>query len=140
MNVISIKRSLREIKRLEMKIRSGAGVGLKPLVWDSFFDLGDTGKAKYTLRDLIAMSRAEYQTVISEYWAFVYQTIFNETDFRAVRFEPGVLLAWGLPWNADEAAVKRRFRALAKRCHPDAGGDEESFIRLMAEYRTLVGK
>ena len=139
MNSISIKRNLREIKRLERKIRSGAGNG-QTLVWDSFFDLRNTGGAKYSLRALSAMSRAEYKRVISEYWSFVYQSFFNENDLHAVSYDTGVLLRWGLPYNADEAAVKQRFRTLAKRSHPDTGGSAEMFIDLMRDYHQLIGK
>ena len=141
MNEISIKRNLREMKRLEIKIRFGAQAPSRPpLIWDMFFDLTGSGRAKYTLEALKAMSREAYQDVIAEYWSFVYNTFVNENDLQAVNYDPGVLLKWGLPGDADEAAVKRRFRELAKRFHPDLGGDAEDFIRMMTEYKALAGK
>ena len=141
MNGIGVKRTLRELKKLERKLRSGLEDGKQtPLVWDAFFDLRDTGKAKYDLQTLTSMSRAEYKEAIGEYWAFVFKSLVDEKDFHAVRFEPGVLLKWGLPCNADEAAVKQRFRTLAKRCHPDTGGNAEDFIELMRDYHQIVGK
>ena len=33
-------------------------------------------------------------------------------------------------WPSDEAEIRDRYRALAKSAHPDAGGSEESFLRL----------
>lgn len=141
MNEISVKRNLREIKRLEIKIRFGTQApSHPPLIWDMFFDLSGSGRAKYTLDVLKALSREAYQAVIAEYWSFVYHTFVNENDLHAINREPGVLLKWGLPCDADEAAVKRRFRELAKRFHPDLGGSAEEFIRMMAEYKTLAGK
>jgi hypothetical protein len=141
MNSIGIKRALRELKRLERKLRSGLGGGNQPpLAWDRFFDLRGTGKAKYGLRALEAMSREEYRQAIREYWAYVFRSLVDEAEFRAVRFEPDVLLQWGLPPDADETAVKQRFRELAKRCHPDTGGTAEEFINLMRNYRKLTGK
>mgnify|MGYP001410887536 CR=1 FL=1 len=140
MNVISIKRSLREMKRLEIKLRFGGGPSPHPpLVWDEFFDLQGTGRGKYSLETLAAMDREAYQKIIGEYWSFVYSELVGGMDFHAVRYDTGVLLRWGLPADADEAAVKRRFRALAKRYHPDTGGSAEDFIGLMREYKKLVG-
>ncbi len=141
MNEISIKRNLREMKRLEIKIRFGTQAPSRPpLIWDMFFDLNGSGRAKYTLDTLKSMSRETYQAVIAEYWSFLYNTFVNENDLQAKHYEPGVLLAWGLPSDADGAAIKRRFRELAKRYHPDHGGDAKDFIRMMTEYRTLAGK
>ncbi|MBN1777958.1 MAG: J domain-containing protein [Clostridiales bacterium] len=141
MNVISIKRSLREMKRLEVRLRFGDTPSPHPpLVWEKFFDLQNTGRGKYTLDALALMDRETYQSLIGEYWSFVYNELIGEMDFRAVRYDTDVLLRWGLGFDADEAAVKRRFRALAKRHHPDAGGNAEDFIELMRDYRKLVGK
>lgn len=141
MNGIGIKHTLRELKKLERKLRSGVGGGAQaPLSWDMFFDLRDTGKGKYSLGSLAAMSRAEYKRAIGEYWSFVFRSLVDERDFHAARFDPAVLLKWGLPCDADEAAVKRRFRALAKRYHPDTGGSAEEFIGLMRDYRKITGR
>ena len=141
MNVIALKRSLREMKRIERKIRFGAQTSAHPpLVWEQFFDLNGAGRGKYTLEALAAMSREAYQAVIAEYWSFVYHRVIGESDLHAACYNAGVLLKWGLPGDADEAAVKRRFRELAKRTHPDTGGDAKDFIRLMAEYKKLAGK
>ncbi|MBE0601225.1 MAG: J domain-containing protein [Firmicutes bacterium] len=141
MKEISIKRSLREMKRLEIRMRFGVQAPSRPpLIWDMFFDLSGSGRAKYSLDALAGMSRDAYREAIAEYWSFVYTAFINENEFQAASYDPGVLLAWGLPYDADEAAVKRRFRELAKRHHPDLGGDAKNFIHLMTEYQTLVGK
>ena len=53
-------------------------------------------------------------------------------------FDPELLAAMDMPFDADENAVKRRFRQLALRLHPDVGGETESFIRLRETYEKLL--
>lgn len=43
-----------------------------------------------------------------------------------------------LPPGASLAEVKAAYRRLAKKCHPDAGGDPEAFMRIHAAYQNLV--
>lgn len=40
-----------------------------------------------------------------------------------------------LPYDADAMAVKKRFRELIKKYHPDEGGGVEKFLELMNEYK-----
>jgi len=133
LNADIIKRRLRELKRIEQKIRSsGAAAKTTPLVWDVFFDLTDAsaGKAKYPLKLLMIMDHETLKHVIDEYWSYVYHELFQDTDsIDALHHDP-----------AEVNAVKKRFRELAKQFHPDAGGDEQSFIALMEAYNKLLGK
>ena len=43
----------------------------------------------------------------------------------------------GLAWGASRDAVKQAHRRLAKRHHPDLGGDASTFLRIQAAYRRL---
>ncbi len=43
----------------------------------------------------------------------------------------------GLPPNATPQQIKRRYRALAKRHHPDRGGDQRQMQRIIAAYEYL---
>lgn len=144
MDIVEIKRRLRDLKRLEMKLRFGSAKVERPaLAWDVFFDTRETGagKAKYTVKELAGMNRDQYKSVISEYWNFVYNRLFNECDLQAgMNFDTGILLKWGLPYDADAAGIKKRFRELAKLYHPDTGGDEGQFIALMEDYQKLTGR
>jgi hypothetical protein len=45
----------------------------------------------------------------------------------------------GLQAGASREAIKRAYRHLAKRHHPDLGGDGDAFRRLEAAYRLLLG-
>ena len=144
MDIVEIKRRLRELKRLEMKLRFGTAKVERPsLNWDVFFDTRESGlsKAKYTLHHLAGMSHDQYKSVINEYWSFVYNKLFNDYDLQAgVNLDTVILLKWGLPYDADAVAVKKRFRELAKLYHPDTGGDADQFIALMEDYKKLTGR
>lgn len=43
----------------------------------------------------------------------------------------------GLPANATPEQIKRRYRSLAKRYHPDRGGDPREMQRIIAAYELL---
>jgi len=42
-----------------------------------------------------------------------------------------------LPPNATPQQIKRRYRTLAKRYHPDRGGDQKEMQRIIAAYECL---
>jgi curved DNA-binding protein CbpA len=44
----------------------------------------------------------------------------------------------GLPPNATPQQIKRRYRVLAKRYHPDRGGDQQQMQRIIAAYEFLT--
>ncbi len=48
------------------------------------------------------------------------------------------LAVLGLPINATPQQIKRRYRALAKRYHPDKGGDQQQMRRIIAAYEFLM--
>ena len=48
------------------------------------------------------------------------------------------LTVLGLPPNATRQQIKRRYRALAKRYHPDRGGDQRQMQRIIAAYELLM--
>ncbi len=48
------------------------------------------------------------------------------------------LAVLGLPSNATPEQIKRRYRALAKRFHPDCGGDPRRMQQIIAAYEFLV--
>lgn len=46
----------------------------------------------------------------------------------------------GVPENASEEEIKKKFRELAKKYHPDFGGDSEKFKKILEAYRVLSDK
>ena len=139
-----LKRKVRKLKRFENIVRVQNNMGAAvPFVWDRFFDLRDGNNPKstgvHTLSELAAMSRDEYKAVVDEFFARVYYEIYIHNGIiDAPIYDPSLLKQLGLPPIADEAAVKKKFRDLAKKHHPDTGGDAEKFIKLMAVYKECM--
>src|SRR5437667_11956164 len=48
------------------------------------------------------------------------------------------LAVLGLPPNATRQQIKRRYRTLAKKYHPDRGGDQRQMKRIIAAYEYLT--
>ena len=147
MDIAEVKKKLRKLKRLENTLRTSGQLKDCPvLVWDSFFALSDNNgqtkkKTRYDLNQLCKLSREQLKAVIDEYWAYVYGELFQESKIQGRLFyDRDALIELGLPFDADETAVKKRFRELAKKHHPDTGGDAAKFIELMALYRKLILK
>ena len=149
-----IKRKLRKLKKLEIRIRfegSFRAANYSPdavlkgsrikLVWDDFFHLGDKGdqRAKYGLTELAAMDREEYKNVVDEFFFNVYYRYYTENGITGSHlYDPEILDWMGLPPDATSEDIRKRFRELAKKYHPDTGGDSRDFIMLMENYRKLV--
>lgn len=148
-----IKRKVRKLKMLEIKIRfpgmafADGKQGLsgqlknKRLVYDEFFDLHNSPavKSKYSIRELAGMDKDEFRNIISEFFFNVYYRFYKENGIVSVHlFDPDGLAQMGLSYDADMDAVKKRFRELAKKYHPDTGGDSAKFIELMENYKRLV--
>jgi hypothetical protein len=139
-----LKRKLRKLKQLELKIRfNGARPQGKALVWDSFFNLSEagSGKAKYSLRSIASMDHEAYKNIINEYFSHVYYEFYKENGLNGIQrlCDPDILSKLGLMFDADRNDIKKRFRELAKKYHPDAGGDAAMFIELMDNYKKLMG-
>lgn len=145
-----IKRKLRDLKKLEMKVRSNNSYLQKniklrefentELVWNKFFDLKDesTKNVKYSISKLTSMTKDEFKDVINEYFYYVYYCCYKEsglTDDSIIDVE--ILTQLGLPIYADSAEIKKKFRELAKTYHPDNGGDDAKFIEIMEKYKNL---
>lgn len=146
-----IKRKIRKLKKLEVKIRfnnfafSQQDISEKikfiRLVWDDFFDLNDSckKKAKYSLNTLLSMDKDGLKEVFSEFFFYVYYIYYKENGIlNDGLYDPSILAQFGLPYNADREAVKKRFRELAKKYHPDTGGESTKFIELMENYKKLL--
>lgn len=144
-NYDEIKRKIRKLKKLEVKIRFG-NISLESsnnacLVWDEFFNLKELSKnnVKYSIDRLATMNKDEFKDVISEYFFIVYYRFYRENGIINVHlYDPYILTQMGLPFDSEIDDVKKRFRELAKKYHPDTGGDNTKFIELMGNYKKLV--
>lgn len=146
-----IKRKIRKLKKVEVKIRFGNsgfsenGFSEKiknvKLVWDEFFDLNGVykGHSKYSLASLVAMEKNTLKDIISEFFFNVYYRYYKENGIvNTGLYNPNLLAQLGLPYDADRNIIKKRFRELAKKYHPDTGGDSTKFIDLMENYKKLI--
>ncbi|SHO54013.1 DnaJ domain-containing protein [Anaerocolumna xylanovorans] len=147
-----IKRKIRNLKKMELKLRFHQYEGNrdykgweihkslpKALVWDEFFGLQDKcRKARYNMKDLLAMDRENLKQVIGQYYYAVYYKIFQETGILdGSLYNPDVLAKMGLSFDADARTIKKRFRELAKEYHPDAGGSSDKFVELLEQMDSL---
>jgi curved DNA-binding protein CbpA len=53
-------------------------------------------------------------------------------------YNPALLSRLDLPPDADYAAIKARFRQLAKLYHPDHGGDAAQMLALLETFHKLT--
>ena len=141
-----MKRKVRKLKIVECKIRFNRDtVPEDPrirIVWDDMFNLSSdrSCKGRYTLDVLVALSKEGYKNVINEFFFKVYEQYYQENALsRTLVRNTNTLEQLGLPYDADDSTIKRRFRELAKEYHPDHGGDQEKFIWLMELYKQLIG-
>ena len=151
-NKDDLKRKIRNLKKLEIKIRFCSTdfpareqafiskPGHANLVWDEFFDLHEPAlrKTKYQLDSLVGMDKEKFKDVVGEYFWHVYFRFYKENGIMDKQlYDPDILGQLGLPFDADTHAVKKRFRELAKRYHPDTGGEMTRFIEFMEQYKRL---
>ena len=62
----------------------------------------------------------------------------NGNPARTVLQRQQALAVLGLPPTATRQQIKRRYRSLAKRYHPDRGGDQRQMRRIIAAYELLM--
>ena len=137
-----LKRKLRQFKKLEVSIRfSSLPQGDRQLVWREFFsDKGSVDPApRYPLDRLLGMAVDELTAVFDEYFYRVYYEYYRENGMtHNALYDPRLLSLLGLTAGAGPDEVKRRFRELAKKYHPDHGGDRDQFVELMDTYTRLT--
>ena len=62
----------------------------------------------------------------------------NVNPARPIVQRQQALAVLGLPPTATSQQIKRRYRTLAKRHHPDRGGDLQQMQRIVAAYELLM--
>lgn len=153
-----LKRKLRELKKLELKIRNRymsdtRGKNLTKaysdnedsnieLVWNKFFNLKDkyADNVRYSIDKLSRMTKEEFKDIISEYFYHVFYMCFKEYGGASSGYElfdPELLAQLELPAYATADDIRKRFRELAKKYHPDNNGDNEKFIDLIEKYKNI---
>ena len=141
----SLVRKLRDLKKLERHIRFGDDqkISAKRLVWKRFFNTENQFEesVKYNLFKLMTFSHNEMREAFSEYFACVYYEYYRENGIVSKgNYNPELLEKLGLSAFASFEDIKKKFRLLAMRHHPDRGGDAERFIDIMEAYENLKEK
>ena len=144
-SVDQLKRKLRQLKKLEISIRfkDRPMVEGRKLLWDVFFStqVEKDISVKYPLSRLLGMDHQELKAVVEEYFYRIYFQNYKENGLAmADVHDPQLLSLLGLPPHAGLQDIKKRFRELAKRYHPDHGGDNAKFIELVEIYEQLKGE
>lgn len=140
-----VKHKLRQLKKMEIAVRfqdQPAPPGIR-LVWDVFFSTkaGNGGSVKYPMDQLLGMDRQQLKEVFEEYWCRIYLQTCQQYGFGTTAvYDARLLELIGLPPYAEAEEITQRYRDLAKKYHPDLGGDAEKFIALSGVYEQLVGK
>jgi DnaJ-class molecular chaperone len=62
----------------------------------------------------------------------------NANPARSLIQRQQALAVLGLPPTATPQQIKRRYRTLAKRYHPDRGGDQRQMQKIIAAYEFLM--
>jgi len=88
------------------------------------------------------MSSRPPQSIASLLWNMMrvgMRTIWmsNANPARMLLQRQQALAVLGLPVNATPEQIKHRYRQLAKRYHPDRGGDQREMQRIISAYEFL---
>lgn len=139
-----LKRKLRELKKLEAQIRfkDSELPEHKQFIWDKYFSTKNDydGSVIYNIKNLLSMDHEKLKEIFDEYFTQVYFQYFKENGMPMEGiYDAGLLSGLGLPSDASIEMIKSRFRELAKKYHPDLGGDSNKFIELMDTYKKLTG-
>ena len=142
-SVDQLKRKLRELKKLEIKVRfkNLAPAQNRRLIWDAFFSTKaeDDTSIKYPINKLLRLDHQRLKEIFEEYFYRIYFQSYRENGLTTSDiYDPQLLSLLGLPAYAGAREVKSRFRELAKKYHPDHGGDSAQFIELMEIYERLT--
>lgn len=133
MDSVRLKHILRKMKRDEKRLYGDRMPA--SLVYSRFFIGSD---ALYPLSFLLKMEEGALHMVMEEYWADVLYTYFTMWGTGEIQHDPKLLKVLGLSIGATEATIKKRFRRLAHRYHPDHGGCADAFMAIKEAYDQLM--
>ena len=137
--VATLKRKLCQLKKLEIRLRfKGHPVPLKTrLLWETYFLTHETElhAIKSPLSWLSQLIHVELKAVFDDFFYQLFFQVLAGDNKTMPTFDPNLLAELGLPAYVGMDRIKGRFRVLAKRHHPDLGGDAEKFI----EFKQIFG-
>lgn len=145
MELSELKKKLRQLKKLESQIRfSNSEIRQHyKYIWDEYFSTknDNDSSVKYNMKKLLKMDHQDLKKIIDEYFFQVYYQYYKENGitYEGI-YDVHLLSILGLPPDSTYETIKAKFRELAKKYHPDHGGDSGKFIELMDTYKKLIDK
>lgn len=145
MNVDELKRKLRELKKVEDRIRFGLYTTAvkKKYVWDEYFSTKSINDltVKYPIWKLLKLDKQALKEVFEEYFYSIYFQKYKDEglSFDEIQ-DPSILSYFGLAPGASIDEIKNKFRELAKKYHPDHGGSNEKMAEVLEQYHKLINK
>jgi hypothetical protein len=145
MDVDKLKHKLRELKKVEDKVRfeNSSNTTSKKYVWDDYFSTKSINNlmVKYPIWKLLQFDKQALKEAFEEYFYSVYFQKYKDIglDFDEIK-DPSVLYYFGLAPGASVEDIKKKFRELAKKHHPDCGGSSEKMIEVLDAYHRLINK
>lgn len=145
MEIDQLKRKLRELKKHEKRIRFSYDPvsSTKSYIWNDYFSTKSINDltVKYPLWKLSRLSKEELKEVYEEYFYSVYFQRYKESGLRIDDiYDLDILSVFDLPPGASTDDIKKKFRELAKKYHPDHGGDNNKMIEILNAYHKLLDK
>lgn len=113
------------------------------LVWNRFFSttVKNSFNIKYPIEILVVFDHNARKQVINEFFYHMYYEIFSRIGFKIDNlYDPELLIFLGLGPESSKEDIRSQFRKLAKKYHPDHGGDKEKMIELIEVYDKLLNK
>lgn len=144
MDYDELKRKLRQLKKFEAQVRfkNIQTAKYQNYIWDQYFSTRnekDTS-VKYDMITLLCMEYEQLKETFNEFFYCVYFQYYKENGMTIEgMYDSKLLSVLGLPLDSSIETIKNRFRELAKKYHPDMGGDSSKFIELMDTYKKLIG-
>ncbi|GKX67272.1 J domain-containing protein [Inconstantimicrobium mannanitabidum] len=140
-----LKHKLRQLKKLEAHIRfqNIHFNQCQKYIWNEYFSTKDNNDSsvKYNMNSLRKMNHEKLKEVFEEYFYQVYFQYYKENGMISEgMYDISLLSSLGLPANSSIDTIRSKFRELAKKYHPDIGGDSSQFIQLVENYKKLIGE
>lgn len=144
MVVDELKRKLRQLKKFEAQVRfkNLQSTHREQYIWNEYFSTNDeiNASVKYNMKNLCHMNHERLKEVFDEYFYHVYFQYYKDNGITAEgMYDIDLLSSLGLPLDSSMETIKSKFRELAKKYHPDLGGDSSKFIELVNTYKKLTG-
>jgi len=140
--ISKLKRKLRQLKKMEDKIRYKhiSDPTVKKYIWDEFFSTKAISDptVKYPISELLRLSKQELKEVYEEYFYRIYSQMYKDfgLEFDEIK-DPSILSYFGLAPGASMDDIKKKFRELAKKYHPDHGGSNDKMMEILEAYNKL---